>query len=121
MRHTKLFYTRKTGTVQCKVLLLQHIKDKKQPVLQTINLGEQLLKIDFATREDIPKPASDDLKYLNFYKHQTLRFSQTTWGEILHKTCRRGWILFTQQYIFANYATKKLNDVTSKLLKLHAS
>lgn len=36
--------------------------------METVNIGEKLLKIGFATREDIPKPLSDNSKYLKYYK-----------------------------------------------------
>ncbi|CAH1114978.1 unnamed protein product [Psylliodes chrysocephalus] len=54
--------------VQCQVLLMQTVRDKKKQTKRAlINVGESLIKIGFALPEPIRKPLSEDSTFLKYY------------------------------------------------------
>lgn len=99
---------------------------KQQVVLETVNLGEKLLKIGFATIEEIPKPLSDDNKY-----HQYYRLLQGAENVALRrKLGLKYYIKPTTQVIYALLenlskliieGSRKLAYVPSRLQKVYAS
>lgn len=99
---------------------------KQQPLLQTINVGEQLLKVGFATREEIPRPLSNDSKYFSYYRilHKAEHFAlrkQLGLKYYVKPTKDIIYLLLEKFLAFTIFASKKMIEFPSKMQKLYVS